>query len=537
MKAFDLLSPRPVFVEIGQSSLKMLDGNEGFEFPLDRLQNGRLSSSCKESLRSALQNFLKRKSWSQRRRAWCAIGSRGVSLRRLTLPASSKDELQRLLTLQVEAEFPLAPDELAWGYREIPPEGRPLSQPTANQELIVVAVKREIVEEYSEILLSCGLNPKFTLGALVRSSVCQQPPRSFAMLDIGWNHSELAVFENGLPTTIRLVPWGGESLTRSIVERIGIDRDAAEKLKVELANNATLEAEPGPAVEHALRSALDSLAAIFPANSHGTKIYLSGRTARLPKLAASLATAFEEKVECETIQIPPGQGGSAAILGFKNSFQKNGTSAPLIIQLNPVKRVPTATHAAHWKWAAAAGLLALASFSLRYAEAFIQKPRLAKQLAEIRTYKQGFPGIERELSFLQHLQTNQPPYLEAALAIANAAAPGTRIESLSMNRRGDLSLRGVLQNPQQAIDFRSKLSDSGFFSSVVLEEQSPAPDRQRVTVRMSAQWKPTGDRPPITAASSSSKNLKNGTAGAVAKTDAVAVANAELTKGKAEDSK
>ena len=93
MKAFDFLTPQPVFIEIGQSSLKVLNGEKGLEVLLERQQNGRLTSSCKETVISSLQNFLEQRSWGQRRRALCAIGSRGVSLRRLTLSAASKEEL------------------------------------------------------------------------------------------------------------------------------------------------------------------------------------------------------------------------------------------------------------------------------------------------------------------------------------------------------------------------------------------------------------------------------------------------------------
>ena len=58
-----------------------------------------------------------------------------------------------------------------------------------------------------------------------------------------------------------------------------------------------------------------------------------------------------------------------------------------------------------------------------------------------------------------------------------------------MNRRGDLALRGFMRDSQQVVDFRSKLINSGFFSTVVVEEQNPTPDRQRINLRISAQWK------------------------------------------------
>jgi hypothetical protein len=102
--------------------------------------------------------------------------------------------------------------------------------------------------------------------------------------------------------------------------------------------------------------------------------------------------------------------------------------------------------------------------------------------------------IDAEWSFFQHLKQNAPPYLDALFLIAKAAPQGARIDSLSMNQRGDLSLRCSMQNSQQVTDFRSKLIDSGFFASVTVEEQAPSADRQKLGVRMSAQWKPMSAR-------------------------------------------
>src|SRR5207247_2676559 len=97
-----------------------------------------------------------------------AIGARGVSLRRLTLPSATNEEFQRLLRLQIEREFPLPPDQLAWGYRRVGQGDGPPNGPNSRQELIVVAVKKEFIEEYSDSFSECGLNPGFTLTAFTR---------------------------------------------------------------------------------------------------------------------------------------------------------------------------------------------------------------------------------------------------------------------------------------------------------------------------------------------------------------------------------
>src|SRR4029434_312590 len=89
-----------------------------------------------------------------------------------------------------------------------------------------------MIQDYSEILSDCGLSPVFTLGALAASSICPSLLGSCGVLDMGQSHSELICFENGVPTTIRILPWGGEDITHSIEQKLQISHDEAEKLKI-----------------------------------------------------------------------------------------------------------------------------------------------------------------------------------------------------------------------------------------------------------------------------------------------------------------
>jgi len=81
-----LLNVPNVFIEIGQNSLRALDGDDGLELSLERLESGRLSAQCIERLKESLRVFLKKHSWRNAVRAYCAISARGVLLRRLSLP-------------------------------------------------------------------------------------------------------------------------------------------------------------------------------------------------------------------------------------------------------------------------------------------------------------------------------------------------------------------------------------------------------------------------------------------------------------------
>jgi hypothetical protein len=146
------------------------------------------------------------------------------------------------------------------------------------------------------------------------------------------------------------------------------------------------------------------------------------------------------------------------------------------------------------KWAIRAAALLCALLVLPYAEALLLKGHLAKKLNEIKAEQGRLSAIDHDLDFLRSLKQNSPPYLDALYLFAKYAPQGARLDSTSMNRRGEISLRGSMHDGQQVTDFRGKLIDSGFFDRVTVEEQVPTPDRQKVNVRITAQWKPLEKR-------------------------------------------
>ncbi len=473
-----------LYLEISQSSFRALHGEDGFECPLEREENGCLKADCAEKLTQGLRLFLKEHRWHPRLPVFCAVGARGVSLRRLTLPSSSKEELQRLLPLQIERELPVPPDELAWGWRQLSPGPSAGNGAPAAQELLVAAVRKEVLQGYSDILSECGLKPQFTLAALARSSLCSDPPRSYAVLDIGRSHSELISFNNGAPASIRLLPWGEEDLKQAAEKELALNCTTGEKV--------ALRSEPptGSSVERRQPAQAAFLAELqaFDPKWIGRKLYLTGATAALAGFVP-LVKALGGNVECEQINAAPGPGRSAAILGLRKECEGNAGATVLILQPPASRSAASIVRPNGWKWAALAVLLVVSSLTLRYAEVFLNQRRLTRRLSEIKAYRETLPNLERDLSFLQYLKTNQPAYLDALGALANAAPGGIRFETLSMNRRGDLALRTAMRDAQQVADFRSKLIDSGLFSTVVVEEQTPTPDRQKITVRIVGQWK------------------------------------------------
>ena len=436
-----LFNSPPVFIEINPVSLRVLRESGGLELPLQRAVDGKLTAACRKELISALQNFLGRKNWQPRVRAICGISAHGVSLRTIALPAVAGGELEGVLRLQIEKEFPLSPDELAWGWREI-------SNDPARREAIVAAVRKEVIEDYAAVLSEAGLSPEFTLSAFARELLCPSPNEPHAILEMGRNHAELTSIENGVATSLKILPANG-NLSGAVLK-----------------------------------------------NSSAKIIYVSGDAAAQSGVWEKLSA----RVDCRRLEVPGGDGFSAATLGLKKSVSENIPLPRLQSKPQPSK-TPFSfswtdfTRGENRRWLTRAAVLLVLLLVLPYAEALLLKPLLGLKLASFKKQRQQFATVvEPELRFLQSLKQNQPPYLDAIYLFSQSAAPGSHLDSLSLNQHGDIAIKAAMQNAQQVTDFRAKLIASGFFANITVEEQTPVLNQQRVNVRMSAQWKSAAER-------------------------------------------
>ena len=493
MNARQLIHPAEVFVEIGQDVVKAVNGSASIEIPLERFADGRLTEACRRTFTERLRTFIDRKAWQPQARAYCAVGARGISLRVLSLPHTGKDELQRLLPLQIESEFPLPPEQLAWGFQALT-RARAATGSNGTQEVLVAAVKKDVLEEYSGILAECGAIAVFTVAALARSYLCPQPPGTYAVLHLERNYSELITIENGVPLAVRVLSWGRENLL-GIRAAQGNGRDESVALSAP-DQSASFGGSGSFANEGVKSDAIAPLTRMMNGQALGRRIYVLGleRASAEVEFPTDLAAALGDGLECQRVDLPEGTAGSPAVLGLHRALERDPRRLPLVLELKQTNGKMRISRQASMKWAAAAVGLGLLAFLLPYAEALALKSHLTHKLAAIQSDQGRLAVMDRELDFLRYLKENEPPYVDALLVLAKAAPPGAHFDSVSMNRRGEVSLRGSLHDGQQVADLRSKLINSGFFAAVAVEEQVPTPDHQKVNVRMSAQWKASGIR-------------------------------------------
>lgn len=481
------LHPDTVLVEVEPRALTVLHRGRTHSWSLERTPAGSLTDPCATRLRKELPAALERHPWQPRLPARCALPASGVTLRRWQIPPTSPDELEGVLRLRLESELPLPPDQLAWGWLPLHP-GPPA-------EILVAALRRDSARELAELLGASGLDPSFTLAALARLTPdpAREPslPPGGALLTIGTHQSEWLQTDAHGPVRLRVLPWGEEMVLREMAARSG----TASAGDPSTAGLGTLPPEgtdgpASPALASALERALDALAAHLPKTE---TLSVEGRLAASPAFREALGRRLAPATRCQ-FPASPESPGSSALLGLERQVRERRPGLTFRTEEPVSETRALLAQRTPRRWIAFAAVLLVVLLALPYAEAFLLGPGLAARVKAIKDRQDRLGLIDREADFLRTLRTEQAPALEVLQVLARTAPPGARIESLVLNRKGELSLRLALRQPPEVTDFRSKLADCGFFSSVVVEEQAPSPDRQKISVRLSALVKPPAAR-------------------------------------------
>jgi len=472
-----------VVAELRPDSFHARAGDHGVDLIVERDAERRLTPESAARIVEALNGLIRAKSWLARVKLVCALDSRGLILRPFPRPTAVPSEIARCLQLQLEGELPLPPEDLAWGWIPRPvPDGK--SAAGERPEVLVAAVRKDVVVQLAAVLKPIATDLVFTPATLARLALIPAENREFSLLDLGNIQCELTVVEVGSAPSVRWLSWGVNRLTDSVGN---ID----------------------PSVDSSGAEEVERLLALMPAAVRKFPLWIAGPPEVAARLVRLLAAHWGGESLPQVLVIPVGPGHTAALTGLAQILARNrpsaatqetpGVGAPSAVPLMELQSKLAEANEGGSRRLPSRSLLALAAlFALvllvPYLEALLFQPRLARRIAEFKKGNAQLAIIDREFSFLRYLEQNQAPHLDAAFVIAQAAPPGARVQSININRQGEVSLSGWLRDLAQVGTFRLKLIDSGFFSTVVVEDQSPTPDRQRINFRINARWKDAAER-------------------------------------------
>jgi type IV pilus assembly protein PilM len=275
------------------------------------------------------------------------VANQKVIVRQVDLPWMPADELRKSLPLQVQDFIPIPVEQAILDYHaleEITADGG-----GRTLRVLLVAASRDMVQAALEAVKRAGLQATqvdLTPFAVLRSLgqidevglASGTQSGAEAIVDVGAKVTNIVIHQNGVPRFVRILLMGGDNITDSVSERLGVPFEQAVGVKQQLGMSPVrgeinsdhpaarvIEASAGAFVEE-VRGSLDYYLA-QPASVPLTRVVLSGGGARLTGLGQRLAAATRLRVE-------PGAATAALRLG------KTGLSADQLSYVEPQIAVP-----------------------------------------------------------------------------------------------------------------------------------------------------------------------------------------------------
>lgn len=159
-------------------------------------------------------------------------GHSSVIIKRVTLPEMSEEELSESIKFEAEQYIPFDIDEVNLDFQILGPKEEP-----GNMDVILVAVKKDIINEYISVVKEAGFNPmivdvnSFALENVYEINYDIEPHKNIAIVNIGASTINMNVLNSGVSVFTRDSAVGSNLHTEALQREFNLAYDAAERLK------------------------------------------------------------------------------------------------------------------------------------------------------------------------------------------------------------------------------------------------------------------------------------------------------------------
>jgi len=249
-----------------------------------------------------------------------SVSGNAVIVRYISIPKIAKKDLPLMLAAEAEPYIPFDIKDVNLGCHII---GDVLEDGQKKTQLVLVAAKRDLINEKLEILKAAGLSPLvIDVDAFTLETVFERLPQpeggACVALNIGNKVTNLVIIEGGMTRVARDILIAGNTFTRTISKTLGIEPAKAEELKrlVGISMDGTAPAAPGgaPSQEEQACGIITGIVRDLAGEVHRSldfylsqakdravsTLYITGGSASLKNLASFLASELKINVEVVT---------------------------------------------------------------------------------------------------------------------------------------------------------------------------------------------------------------------------------------------
>jgi type IV pilus assembly protein PilM len=175
------------------------------------------------------------------RRVCTAVSGKSVIVRYLTMIQMSDEDLKNAIKFEADKYIPFDVDEVVLDAQRLD-EGTRGSLGENEMRVLLVAVKRSLVDDHVNLVQSIGLQPQvidvdaFALGNAYElrglyAAGMEDDDRVVALIDVGANKTNINVVRGGTSHFTREIYLGGDDFTSAVSKRLGCEVHQAELLK------------------------------------------------------------------------------------------------------------------------------------------------------------------------------------------------------------------------------------------------------------------------------------------------------------------
>lgn len=239
-----------------------------------------------------------------------AVSGNAVIIKRITIPAMEGPALDEQMEWEVRQNIPFSREDVVVDHEVLVQR-----TPQGQMEVLLVAAKREVVQQYNQAVRDAGFQPlvvdtaAFALQNAVEGGIGYARGEAVAIINVGASYSTLSIVNNGMPSFNRDISAGGNTYTTAIQQRLAVSLDGAEAYKV----GGAIAAAGGGAdvvpqeVHRILAQVSEQVAEQFQrsldfyindaVDTQLTRIYLAGGSSLVPQLPKAIQDRSRIPVE------------------------------------------------------------------------------------------------------------------------------------------------------------------------------------------------------------------------------------------------
>lgn len=234
-----------------------------------------------------------------------SVSGHSTIIKKIPLPQMSEEELQDSIQWEAEQYIPFDISDVNIDVQIISSESTQAGQ----MDVLLVAAKKDIVTDYTDIIQSAGLNPVVVdidaFAVQNQFEINYELPRNetIVLVNIGASVTNINVLAGGVSTFTRDISVGGAQFTDAVQKALNVSYNEAENLKVGGEADAVVPHE----VERVLQSESESIASeikrtldYYDATSSDgaiSRIFLSGGSSKIRSLISTIEGANNAPVE------------------------------------------------------------------------------------------------------------------------------------------------------------------------------------------------------------------------------------------------